>query len=205
MENNIKFSKRGEPFIKFMKKYGYYIIAAAIIVAITLTIVFTTSKGSELNIDDTPITPPTEEVDAYALKLDLPLSECSVLKAYSADKLIYNDSLGWFETHHGVDLISTKSSDVLAAAEGKVIEVYTNDLEGTVVVIQHNEVYTSKYGSLNSDVTVKVGDNVKRGQKIGTTSATAKNEVNSGAHLHFELYVDETEVNPADYLNIEGK
>ena len=203
MENNIKFNKRGEKFLSFMKKYGYYIFAGLIIVAITLTVVLTTtSKGSDLNIDTNPS---TEKVDAYALKFDLPLADCSILKAYSSDKLIFNDTLGWFETHHGLDLVSAKSSDVLAAAEGKVTEIYTSDLEGTVVVIEHNEVYTSKYASLNSDVAVKVGDTVKRRQKIGTTSASAKNEVNSGAHLHFELFMDENEVNPADYLNIEEK
>lgn len=202
MENNIKINKRGEKFIGFMKKYGYYFVAAALILAITLTVVLTTTKGGNMNIEEEEKTDP---VNAYALTFDLPLADCTVAHAHATDKLILDKTMGWFATHHGVDLISSTSSDVLAAAEGTVTEVYSNDLEGTVVVIKHNEVYTSKYGSLNSDVSVKVGDKVQKGQKIGTTSTSAKNEVKTGAHLHFELFMDEEDVNPADYLNIENK
>ena len=206
MENNIKINKRGEKFLSFMKKYGYYIIAALVIVAITLSVVLTTtSKGSDINVDVPPMEDSTEPVDAYALKFDLPLEGCSVVRDHVLDTLIYQESVGWFETHHGVDLVSETSTDVLAAAEGTVTDVYTNDSEGTVVVIKHNDVYTAIYGSLNSDVTVKVGDKVERGQKIGTTSATAQNEALTGAHLHFQLFMDENEVNPADYLNISEK
>ena len=202
MENNIKINKRGEKFLNFMKKYGYYILAALVIVAITLAVVLsTTSRGTDLNIDTQE---PSEPVNAYALTFDLPLADCSVVTNHILDDVIYNESTGWFETHHGLDLVSETSSDVLAAAEGTVEEVYTSESEGTVVVIKHNDVYTSKYASL-SDVTVKVGDTVTRGQKIGITSTSASYEVKTGAHLHFQLFMDENEVNPADYLNIEEK
>ena len=102
-------------------------------------------------------------------------------------------------------LTEREKLDVLASAEGTVTKVYTNDLEGTVVIIKHNDVYTAKYGSLDTNVLVKEGDTVKRGQKIGEISSTAKNETKSGKHLHFQLFRDEGEVNPADYLNLETK
>ena len=205
MENNIKINKRGEKFINFMKKYGYYILAAAIIIAITLSVVLTTTaKKSDIVIDDSN-NEPSEVVDAYALTFDLPLLDCTVVRDHVLDTIIYNESVGWYETHHGIDLVSQTSNDVLAAAEGTIEEIYTNDSEGTVIVIKHNDVYTSIYGSLNSDVTVKVGDKVNRGQKLGTTSDTGLNEYKTGAHLHFQLFMDENEVNPADYLNIAEK
>ena len=204
MENKIKINKRGEKFIKFFKHYGYYILAGAIILAITLTVVLTAPKSSNLVVPPNNETP-AEPVDAYALTFTNPLEESNIVKNHSTDKLVYDTTLGWFATHHGIDLVSEKSSDVLAAAEGVVSEIYTNDLEGTVIVIKHNDVYTSKYGSLNSQVEVKVGDKVKKGQKIGTVSTSAKNEVATGAHLHFELFVDNEDVNPADYLSLENK
>ncbi len=202
MENEIKIDKRGEKFINFMKKYGYYFVAAALILAITLTVVLTSLGGkSNLEIDNQD---PIEPVNAYALNFDLPLEDCSVLTSHVTDKFVFNETLGWFATHHGLDLVS-ENLDVLATAEGTVTKVYTNDLEGTVVIIKHNEVYTSKYGSLDSNILVKEGDTVSRGQKIGEISSSAKNETKSGKHLHFQLYQDETEVNPADFLNIETK
>lgn len=202
MENEIKLDKRGEKFTNFMKKYGYYFIAAALILAITLTVVLTSLKGkTKLDVENKD---PIEPVNAYALTFDLPLEDCSVLTAHVTDKFVYNETLGWFATHHGVDLTS-KKLDVLASAEGTVTKVYTNDLEGTVVIIKHNDVYTAKYGSLDTNVLVKEGDTVKRGQKIGEISSTAKNETKSGKHLHFQLFRDEGEVNPADYLKLETK
>lgn len=208
MENNIKINKRGEKFINFMKKYGYYFIALAIIVAITLTVVLTTTgkKGEIADVNNNTNTDvPSEPVDSYALTFDLPLENCSVTLGHATDKLVYNSTLGWFATHYGLDLVSTSSNKVLATADGTVTEIYTNDLEGTVIVIKHNDVYTSKYSSLDSNTLVKVGDKVKKGQQIGTTSASAKNEVLTGAHLHYELFVDNESINPADYLNIESK
>ena len=208
MENNIKINKRGEKFINFMKKYGYYFLAVAIILAITLSVVLTATKPADLNVDkenNVQTDVPTEEVDAYALTFTLPLLDCSIVQNHATDKLVYNSSLGWFATHHGLDLVSATSNEVLASADGTVAEIYTNDLEGTVVLIKHNNVYTSKYASLDSNLLVKVGDKVKSGQKIGTTSASAKNEVLTGAHIHYELFKDNESINPADYLNIEGK
>lgn len=206
MENKIKINKRGEKFINFMKKYGYYIVAGMLVIAITLTVVLTTTgksttKNQEIKVENIP----AEPVNAYALAFDLPLTDCTVAKAHVTSRLVYNETLGWFETHSGLDLVSATSSDVLSAAEGTVTEIYTNDLEGTVVVIKHNDVYTTKYGSLDGNLSVKLGDKVQKGQKIGTTSTSAKNESMTGAHLHFELYRDNSNVNPADYLNIETK
>ncbi len=204
MENKIKINKRGEKFISFLKKYGYFIVAGIIVLAITLTIVFTTTKTSpNLNIqqEDKQI----EETNAYALTFSAPLLDCTIATVYAADELILNETLGWYATHHALDLVSTTSSDVLSAAAGTVIEIYTNSLEGTVVVVKHNDVYTSKYGSLDSKLAVNVGDKVTKGQKLGTTSTSAGNEVLIGSHLHFELFRDNNDVNPADYLNLENK
>lgn len=206
MENRIKINKRGEKFVNFLKKYGYYFLAAAIILAITLTVILTATKPStNLKVDEENNNNQTEEVDAYALTFSLPLLDCSVALGHASDKLVYNSSLGWFATHKGVDLVSASSNEVLATADGMVTEIYTNDLEGTVVVIKHNDVYTSKYASLDSNLFVEVGNKVKAGQKIGSASSSAKNEVLTGAHIHYELLRDNESVNPADYLNIEGK
>ena len=61
------------------------------------------------------------------------------------------------------------------------------------------------YKSLNSDVAISVGDKVSGGQVIGTISETMAQELNSGAHLHFEMLKNGVKVNPNDYLDLGSK
>ena len=63
----------------------------------------------------------------------------------------------------------------------------------------------STYGSLDEQVKVKVGDEVNRGQELGTISSTATSEADAGAHLHFSLLDNGKKIDPASYLNIEIK
>jgi murein DD-endopeptidase MepM/ murein hydrolase activator NlpD len=116
--------------------------------------------------------------------------------------LVYNTTLGWYETHSAVDLVSETSTDVLATCAGTVTEIYSNTLEGTVVKIKHNDQYTTLYGSLNEELSVAVGDSVTAGQKIGTISTSAGNESLLGSHLHFQIIKDNADVNPNDYLSL---
>lgn len=199
MENNIKIERKGEKFLKFFKKYGYFIVAGLVVVAITLSVILT----SLVKIDD--VTDNTDDVNAGAITFINPLNECSVLVDYSIDKLIYNQTMGWFETHSGIDLVSEDSTDVFVTCAGKVKNIYTNTLEGTVIVIEHNDEYSTLYGSLNEDVDVEIGDEVISGQKIGTYSNSAGNASSLGPHLYFEILKDESKVDPNDYLDIGDK
>ena len=82
--------------------------------------------------------------------------------------------------------------------------MYTNILDGTVIVIEHNNGLTSEYSSLGSDVKVKVGDNVSRGDIIGAVSESANRELEAGAHLHFSMKDNGKKIDPAAYLNISS-
>ncbi|MBO4412957.1 MAG: M23 family metallopeptidase [Clostridia bacterium] len=203
MNSQINIKKRGEGFKNFVKKYGYYIALALIVVGITLSVVLSskTTNTTEINVKEyTPV-----EVSSVALNFDLPLTDCEVAFDYSREELVFNSTLGWFETHKGVDLKSKTSEIVKASEGGEVVEVYTNSLEGTVVVIKHNDNISTKYSSLSEDVFVKVGDKVKKGQKIGTISTSAGNEVETGAHLHFEIIENGNQVDPNNYLTLQNK
>ena len=67
---------------------------------------------------------------------------------------------------------------------------------GNYVVIQHDGTYSTLYGHMAS-LTVSVGDTVSQGQTIGYVGSTG---FSTGAHLHFEVRVNGSKVNPADYL-----
>lgn len=134
-----------------------------------------------------------------------PIADCTVQKDYNADELQYNDTLKQWEIHKAVDLVTENATNVLAIANGTVTNLYTNRLEGTVIEISHNNGFTSIYKSLDSNVKVKLGDYVKQGQILGTTSSTMAREQNSGIHLHFELLLNKSYVNPNEYIDFSKK
>ena len=105
--------------------------------------------------------------------------------------------------HTGVDIAraggNTKGMAVVAAADGTVIKVVEKYAEkvpangyGAYVVIDHGGGVQTLYAH-SSKVEVKVGDKVKAGQEI-MKAGTSGNS--SGPHLHFEVRIDGTCVNP---------
>lgn len=194
MENN----EKGK-FMSIVKRYGYYALAFVLILGITLSVVFTSTKKSNTNTDI-----PT---DTQPIVFGLPISSPSVLKWYSDTELMYNETLKQWESHKGIDLISTSldNLDVLAVLDGVVASVETNYEYGTCITINHTGGFVSKYYSLADDVSVQATDKVSKGSKIGTISQSGANESKVGNHLHFELYKDNQKVDPANYLSLENK
>ena len=95
--------------------------------------------------------------------------------------------------------------NVYAVSSGTVSNLYTNYLEGTVIEISHSNGLVSIYKSLNKDVKVAVGDKVKSGDVIAQVAETMAQELNTGAHLHFEMTSNGTKVDPNNYLDLGNK
>ena len=79
------------------------------------------------------------------------------------------------------------------------MKVEENELVGKSIEIKHDDNVISVYQSI-SDITVKEGDSVKQGQKLGKAT-TSKINSDLGNHLHFELYVNGNIVNPENCFN----
>jgi stage II sporulation protein Q len=101
----------------------------------------------------------------------------------------------------GVDIVYPEGDafDVLAALSGSVTEVKEDPLLGNVVVLSHENGVTTYYASLG-EVSVKVDDEVKQGDVIGTAGESIFGQ-NNGTHLHFELRKDEKVFNPEEFFN----
>lgn len=194
---------KGEKFINFLKKYGYYLVAGLVVMSITLTVLLVSLQGKTVMPGEED--PLAIDANASALSFVLPLSECSIAMDFAIDSFVFNETLGWFETNAGIALTSETSTDVLAACSGTVTDVYHDDFDGTVIKIKHNGEFSSTYASLDENVYVKIGDNISTGQKIGTTSNTRETTSGLGNHLYFELIQNNTEINPSDYLNLGNK
>ena len=133
-----------------------------------------------------------------------PMENASVIKDFSNKQLQYNDTLKQWEIHKALDIASDTSSNVYAIANGTVTNVYTNYLEGGVIEITHDNGIKSVYKSLE-DISVKNGDFVNGGDVIASVSTSMARELNTGNHLHFEMFENNLAINPNDYIDFSNK
>ncbi len=188
----------------FMKKYGYYCMVGLLVVALGVTIGIVAGTEDNKLVSNSADNPVISVTNPEVLSFTLPMENPSVVKDYSGTELMWNSTLAWWEAHEGMDLTSDNNM-VFAIADGEVLSITEDSLEGTKVVIKHSNGLESVYGSLNSDLKIKQGDKVKKGDQIGTASDTAGNEQKTGAHLHFELIEDGNKIDPNNYLELEPK
>lgn len=185
-----------EAFLTFLRKYSYIIGLGVMLVVISTIIIVFANKPKENVTKPTNTTP----VSFYS-----PLLSYTIAKDYNDKNLVYNTTLKQWEAHKGICFSASENSEVFACLDGTVADVYTNHLNGTVVVLSHDNNLKTYYSSLDENVSVKKGDKVKRGSVIGKVSSSASNELNLGSHLHFEVTENNVKVDPATYLNPEGK
>ena len=98
--------------------------------------------------------------------------------------------------HKGIDIASGSGNPVLAAASGTVVKSYMSSSYGNYIVISHGGGLMTAYAHLSRRL-VSVGDTVSAGQQIGKVGSTGNS---TGPHLHFEVYVNGSTVNPMNYV-----
>ena len=150
-------------------------------------------------------TPPsqssTQPVEKKALKTAAPV-DGQTIQSYAMDCLSYNETTRDWRVHNGVDIGAQEGTQVMAAADGKVIAVYEDDTMGYTVEIRHEGGYTTRYASLAETVSVQEGDTVKLGQVIGCVGDTALVESVIGHHVHFSVTYQDAPMDPSDFLNL---
>lgn len=99
------------------------------------------------------------------------------------------------QVHLGFDLATTQHGPVLAANDGKVIWAGPLGIYGNCIVVDHGLGLQSIYGHL-SQIDVKEGDMVSRGQEMGKSGSTG---LAGGDHLHYSMQVDGVQVNPIEW------
>lgn len=98
--------------------------------------------------------------------------------------------------HKGIDFTAPKGTAIQATGNGKVIRVEKKRSGyGTNVIIDHGYGFTSLYAHMKT-VSVKKGQKVTKGQKIGTVGSTG---TSTAPHLHYEVRINGKAVNPIDY------
>ncbi len=102
------------------------------------------------------------------------------------------------QMHKGIDMAGTWQEEVRSASHGIVEFSGRHGSFGNVIKIKHKHGVQTVYGHLHK-LMVKKGEYVQQGQIIGKMGATGRV---AGAHLHYEIKVNNKQVNPYDFISV---
>jgi murein DD-endopeptidase MepM/ murein hydrolase activator NlpD len=100
--------------------------------------------------------------------------------------------------HSGVDIGSSYGHGIVAPADGVVTLTDTLGGYGKTIMINHGNGISTRYGHL-SGFAVTSGQRVQRGEIIGYVGESGRS---TGPHLHYEVRINDTPVNPYKYLRM---
>ncbi|MBS4785984.1 MAG: M23 family metallopeptidase [Clostridiales bacterium] len=100
--------------------------------------------------------------------------------------------------HTGLDIAAADGTDILAALPGEVTEVGYNSIYGNYIVLSHGENIRTRYCHC-SEILAAEGEKLREGDRIARVGSTG---MVTGAHLHFEVYVDDLLADPAYVLEV---
>lgn len=141
----------------------------------------------------------TAVVEEKQLEFAAPVAG-EIIKDFATDSLIYSKTLEEWTTHSGIDIKAEKMTIVTASESGTIESIKNDPRYGLTITINHKNGFKTIYSNLLSTEFVKEGEEVDKGQTIGTVGESASFEVAEEAHLHFEIYKDGVLVNPTIYL-----
>lgn len=127
-----------------------------------------------------------KEIDTETQPFVMPVSG-DIINPFSNGELVKSETLGYWQTHDGVDIKAKAGTKVVAMTNGTVTKVLEDPLFGTEVIINHGNNIEGHYYNLKKSVDVAEGDTVNSGEKIGEVGKTADAESKLPAHLHFGI------------------
>ena len=99
------------------------------------------------------------------------------------------------QVHLGFDLAVTQHVGVVASNDGRVVYAAPLGIYGNCIVVDHGYALQSVYGHL-SEIAVREGDMVKRGQILGKSGQTG---LAGGDHIHFSMQLDGVQIDPREW------
>lgn len=215
MEKKINFSDKS---VRAKIVYAT-VIAILCITAIVVGIVSAASKTKDVpKVENPPVenppredsgnneTPPVEDTKPEPkLSFISPVSG-TVSKNHSLEVPVFSLTLGEWRVHTGIDIACEEGASVFASEAGVVSGIYSDPMLGYTVEITHTNDIKTRYSNLTSESSsLKVGDTVALGDKIGVVGDSSVSELAEEPHLHFEVLLKDVKVNPLDYINEESK
>lgn len=124
--------------------------------------------------------------------------DCYILSSLFGPRI--HPITGEYKNHSGVDFCAEYGQAIYSSSSGVVLEADGNDNWnggwGNYIMIQHDNGLITVYAHCSS-VVVSSGQRVGQGEVIGFVGSTG---MSTAPHLHFEVWVGGSRVNPEDYL-----
>lgn len=137
-------------------------------------------------------------VDTFRFPVDGSLDDNSIaFSSYFGNRRSYNNGqhTGY---HGGLDFsVVLMSLNIYAVAPGRVIYAGPMNIRGNTIFIDHGQGVVSGYGHMQ-EFNVNLGDFVEQGQLIGLIGKTGRV---TGPHLHWDIWVNRTPVDPFDWID----
>ncbi len=116
-----------------------------------------------------------------------------ITSSFGMREIPYRDG---YQFHNGIDIAGSYGSTIRATADGKVTFSGRRGSLGNLLIIDHANGYETYYAHLDC-FTVKTGDKVEKGEKIGCMGRSGRT---TGTHLHYEVRYEGSPVDPRPYL-----
>ena len=126
----------------------------------------------------------------------IPIANWDLKRIGSGFGMRFHPILNRYRMHEGIDFIAPSGTPIFASADGVVKSARRSDSFGRVVEIDHGYGIVTLYAHM-SKIKVKRGQKVVRGEIIGLTGNTG---LSAGPHLHYEVHVNNKEVDPVSYF-----
>lgn len=154
------------------------------------------------SVEDTP--PASGDDSAPAVPVYLAPCDGYIQKDYSDTVLVFSQSMNDHRVHLGIDISGNIGDPVKAFAGGTVEKIYADRFMGNTVIINHGNGLRSVYMNLGSEFPdgIREGTVVKAGTVIGAIGESATSECMDSPHLHFEIRLGESKVNPQNYVTL---
>lgn len=147
---------------------------------------------------DTPSTPVVDKLPAFALPVSGSLS-----KKHDPTLQVFSNTMNDYRVHLGLDITTSASAPVYAAADGKIEKIWEDTLMGYCIAIKHSGDCYTIYKNLAKTLPegISEGVSVRSGQLIASVGDSAMVEVAEEPHLHFEMTVSDLGVDPLEYFD----
>lgn len=146
---------------------------------------------------------PSEQPDApKAPVYKFPLANGEISKRYSADALVFSETMHDYRVHTGIDLASPLGAEVFCYTDGIIESVKQDDFYGMTVTVKHDYGLVTVYKNLNTMLPpgIVAGRAIKAGNVLGYVGSTAIVEGSEKTHLHFEMLVNGSYIDPEKEL-----
>lgn len=122
-----------------------------------------------------------------------------IILNYSMDRTVLFPTLNQYKYNPAIYIDAKEGDEVLSCCDGEVTEVASNEEIGSYMTLNLGDGYTLTLGQL-SDIRVKQGERVKKGQVLAHVAKTTKYHAVEGDCLYLGLEKDGNCVNPNNFL-----